>query len=95
MQNTPQISVIIPTLNEEKLIIQTLGQFTEQLKEKFKIEIIISDGGSTDNTLKLLTGIVDKVVTAEPGIKQNIPQEEIQEQKRQAANSFISSTLIQ
>lgn len=74
MQNIAQISVIIPTLNEEKLIIQTLGQFTPQLKEKFNIEIIISDGGSTDNTLKLLTPIVDKIVTAVPGIKQNIPQ---------------------
>ncbi|MEO8514221.1 MAG: glycosyltransferase, partial [Ignavibacteria bacterium] len=74
MQNTPQISVIIPTLNEEKLIIQTLDQFTPQLKEKFKLEIIISDGGSTDNTLGLLTTIVDKVVKANPGEIQNIPQ---------------------
>ncbi len=74
MQNTPQISVIIPTLNEEKLILQTLGQFTPQLKEKFKLEIIISDGGSTDNTLNMLAPIADKVVTAMPGIKQNIPQ---------------------
>ncbi len=74
MQNTPQLSIIIPTLNEEKLIQQTLGQFTPQLKEKYNIEIIISDGGSTDNTLKLLTPIVDKTVLAVSGIKQNIPQ---------------------
>lgn len=74
MQNTPQISVIIPTLNEEKLIVKTLEQFTLQNKEKFSLEIIISDGGSTDGTLKLLTPIVDKVVEAAPGIKQNIPQ---------------------
>ena len=74
MQNTPQISVIIPTLNEEKLIVKTLEQFTIQIKEKFSLEIIISDGGSTDGTLSLLTPLVDKVVKAEPGIKQNIPQ---------------------
>jgi glycosyltransferase involved in cell wall biosynthesis len=74
LQTTPQISVIIPTLNEEKLIVQTLGQFTPLLKDKYKIEIIISDGGSTDNTLSMLTPVVDKVITAEPGIKQNIPQ---------------------
>jgi len=74
LQNTPQISVIIPTLNEEKLIVKTLEQFTIQIKEKFSLEIIISDGGSTDGTLSLLTPLVDKVVKAEPGIKQNIPQ---------------------
>jgi len=74
LQNTPQISVIIPTLNEEKLIVKTLEQFTLQIKEKFSLEIIISDGGSADGTLSLLTPLVDKVVKAEPGIKQNIPQ---------------------
>ncbi len=74
MQNTPKISVIIPTLNEEKLIVKTLGQFTSLLKEKYSMEIIISDGGSTDGTLSLLTPLVDKVVKAEEGVKQNIPQ---------------------
>lgn len=74
MQNTPKISVIIPTLNEEKLIVKTLEQFTPHLKEKYNIEIIISDGGSTDGTLSLLTALVDKVVKAEEGVKQNIPQ---------------------
>ena len=74
MQNTPKISVIIPTLNEEKLIVKTLGQFTSLLKEKYSMEIIISDGGSTDDTLSLLTPLVDKVVKAEEGVKQNIPQ---------------------
>ncbi len=74
MSTTPQISVIIPTLNEEKLIAKTLDQFPKTLKEKYNIEVIISDGGSTDRTLELLTGTVDKVVTAVPGVKQNIPQ---------------------
>lgn len=70
----PQISIIIPTLNEEKLIRKTLKQFTPQLKEKFRFEIIISDGGSTDNTLNELTPIVDKTITEIPGVKQNIPK---------------------
>ena len=74
MQNIPEISVIIPTLNEEKLIVKTLEQFPHTLKEKYNIEIIISDGGSTDRTLELLTPVVDKVVTAVKGEKQNIPQ---------------------
>ena len=74
MQNSPKISVIIPTLNEEKLIVKTLEQFYPHIKQKYNIEIIVSDGGSTDKTLALLTGVVDKVVNAEPGVKQNIPQ---------------------
>ena len=74
MQNIPKISVIIPTLNEEKLIVKTLEQFTLNIKQKYNLEIIISDGGSTDKTLSLLTDNVDKVVNAEPGVRQNIPQ---------------------
>lgn len=73
MQNTPQISVIIPTLNEEKLIIQTIEQFTPELKSKYNLEIIISDGGSKDTTLSLLTPIVDKIILADSAVKQNIP----------------------
>lgn len=76
MDSIPQISVIIPTLNEEKLILQTLSQFTPELKNKFNIEVIISDGRSTDSTLKLSgsSGAVDKTVIAVPGEKQNISQ---------------------
>jgi glycosyltransferase involved in cell wall biosynthesis len=72
---TPLISVIIPTLNEEKLVLQTLKQFTPPLKQKYSIEVIISDGGSKDSTLSLLDkSIVDKVIEAQSGEKQNIPQ---------------------
>jgi len=74
LQSTPEISIIIPTLNEEKLIVKTLEQFPKSLKDKYRIEVIISDGGSTDRTLELLTPVVDKVVTAVKGEKQNIPQ---------------------
>lgn len=73
MQNTPQISVIIPTLNEEKLIVKTLSQFTPALKEKFSIEIIISDGSSKDKTLELVNGNAEKIILNTSGKKQNIP----------------------
>ena len=72
MHSIPEISIIIPTLNEEKLITQTLSQFTPQLKQKYSIEIVISDGGSTDNTLNMLRPAADKIVLKEPGIVQNI-----------------------
>jgi glycosyltransferase involved in cell wall biosynthesis len=69
----PLISVIIPALNEEKLISSTLSQFTPQLKQKYNIEVIVSDGGSTDSTLKFISETADKIIEAQPGKKQNIP----------------------
>ena len=50
------ISVVIPSYNEEKLIGMTLAQFTPRLTEKFDIELIVSDGGSTDRTLEIAAG---------------------------------------
>lgn len=41
-----KISVIIPTLNEEKTLFQTL----EKVNEGFEIECILADGGSSDRT---------------------------------------------
>ena len=46
-------SVIIPTLNEEELLPRLLDQLTPELRRRFKVEVIISDGGSTDKTLAL------------------------------------------
>jgi glycosyltransferase involved in cell wall biosynthesis len=69
---TPLLSIIIPTLNEEKLISKTLSQFTQELKGKFNAETIVSDGGSTDRTLEIIHGKADKIITAKPGEKQNI-----------------------
>jgi len=66
------ISVIIPTLNEEKLISQSLAQFSPSLKEKYRLEIIISDGGSTDSTLVSISKYADKIIRAKPDVKQNI-----------------------
>jgi rSAM/selenodomain-associated transferase 1 len=42
----PRISVVIPTLNEEKHIFQTL----EKIKAGFNVETLVVDGGSTDGT---------------------------------------------
>jgi glycosyltransferase involved in cell wall biosynthesis len=47
------ISVIIPALNEEKLIGATLDLFPPELCAKHGIEVIVSDGGSTDRTMEL------------------------------------------
>ena len=47
------LSIIIPVFNEEKTIIQILKKISVQ-KNIFRIEILVSDDGSTDNTSFLL-----------------------------------------
>ncbi|HEY9165843.1 MAG TPA: glycosyltransferase [Candidatus Kryptonia bacterium] len=56
-------SIIIPTLNEEKLLpglLESLGN--PSLKSKFDYEIIVSDGGSSDGTLEIAKQYCDKVL---------------------------------
>jgi len=67
-----KISIIIPTLNEGKLLAKTLSQFSQEIRQQFSLEIIISDGGSTDDTLAIgkMHGAV--LVTKENDTKENI-----------------------
>lgn len=54
MIDKKKYSIIIPTLNEEKLLPNLLNQLNNPaLKEKYSYEIIISDGGSKDKTLEI------------------------------------------
>lgn len=56
-------SIIIPTLNEEKLLPGILNQLNKNdLKEKYSYEIIISDGGSSDKTVEIANNFADKVI---------------------------------
>jgi len=50
----PNLSVIIPTYNEEKNIKECLDSVFQSNYPKDKLEIIVVDDGSTDNTLKIL-----------------------------------------
>ncbi len=66
-------SIIIPTLNEEKLLPQLLKVLDNlQLREKYKYEIIISDGGSNDKTLTIAQKHADIVLTNKSNQRQNI-----------------------
>ena len=55
------VSIIIPTLNEEKNIAQCLHALRNQ-DFGGTYEIILADGNSEDNTIKLAKPLVDKVV---------------------------------
>ena len=48
-----KISVIVPCYNEERYIIKVLQKINSQ-KEKYNLEIIISDDCSTDKTINIL-----------------------------------------
>ncbi len=59
-----EISIIIPTLNEEEVIRQCL----ETLLNIPDIEVIVTDGGSTDKTLEIVDQYTDvKVVSSGMG----------------------------
>ncbi len=66
------ISIIIPTLNEAKLLPRMLAQFTPQLIRKFDLEIVVSDGGSRDGTLEIAHRSAHVVVENSSGQKQTI-----------------------
>jgi glycosyltransferase involved in cell wall biosynthesis len=48
------LSIIIPTFNEEKTIIQVLEKIKNNSSKLFKYEVIVIDDGSTDGSKKLL-----------------------------------------
>lgn len=66
------LSIIIPTLNEEKLLPQLLEQLKEIKHIYGDIEVILSDGGSTDRTLEIANQFGCKVITNKEKKKQNI-----------------------
>ena len=76
-----KISVIIPCYNEENYILEVLKKVNEQ-KNKFDIQIIVSDDCSSDKTIPILkenTHLYDKIVVSDTNkgkghaIKQAIP----------------------
>jgi glycosyltransferase involved in cell wall biosynthesis len=68
-------SIIIPTLNEEKLLPGLLGQLNDPaLKKKYEYEIIVSDGESTDKTIEIALKSADIIKFQDGCIRKNIAQ---------------------
>ncbi|MCD6478550.1 MAG: glycosyltransferase [Candidatus Diapherotrites archaeon] len=56
------ISVVIPTLNEEKFIEKTIRALLDQTLPKREYEIIVSDSSSKDATVEIAESLADRVV---------------------------------
>jgi glycosyltransferase involved in cell wall biosynthesis len=70
----PSISIIIPVLQEEKLLARTLAIFTQERKQHFDLEIIVSDGGSTDATIDIAHKFADTVIIHDEPRRQTIAE---------------------
>jgi len=66
-QNKPNISIIIPVLNEADCVGTLLTYLKENYESKASHEIIIVDGGSTDDTVAIALEHGAKVVCSEKG----------------------------
>lgn len=61
MKEQPSLSIIIPSWNQGQFIERTLLSILKQ-EYKGQLQIIVSDGGSTDNTVDILKKYDDKIV---------------------------------
>lgn len=71
-RHTPVISVVIPSLQEGKYIRRTLTQLTPDVRKRFQCEVIVSDGGSTDDTVGVANELADSVVVHDRPGRQTI-----------------------
>ncbi len=68
-----KISIVIPARNEEKNIKEAIAQFTKY-KKRYNLEVIVSDGISTDNTVAIAKKYADLVVKYKGGLKHTIAE---------------------
>ncbi len=55
-KNNRKISVVLPTLNEDQTIENIIKKILNEINQKYKIidELIVIDGGSSDNTISIV-----------------------------------------
>jgi rSAM/selenodomain-associated transferase 2 len=65
LSSAPALSVVVPALNEEAGIARTLGRLAEMRARG--VEVVVVDGGSTDDTLAAAAPLADRCLAAERG----------------------------
>ncbi len=68
------ISLIIPTLNEARVLPKLLEAFPPHLRHRFDLELVISDGGSRDRTLDIARAAGARLVQHTAGTPQTIAE---------------------
>ena len=71
-ESLPRVTIVIPSYEEERFILRLLDQFPSALRCRLGIEIVVSDGGSTDGTVALAKTRADRVVEWNGPTPQNI-----------------------
>lgn len=66
-KNSPKISIIIPVLNEAKYIAKLLQYLQENIAVKNNAEILVVNGGSTDDTTKIASDLGAIVLQSKKG----------------------------
>ena len=72
--NKAKISIVIPVLNEEKCITQFLSYIKTNSNCEYIEEILLVDGGSTDNTIALAEANNITVIASEKGRAKQLNQ---------------------
>lgn len=62
INNKATFSLIIPVYQESKILEKHLQKFPLELRRKFNFELIVSDGGSTDDTVKISKIYADSLI---------------------------------
>lgn len=69
-----KMSLIIPVLQEEKMLEQSLKLYSKELRKKYDFELIVSDGGSTDGTIEIARKYADKIIEHKGSYRQTIAE---------------------
>lgn len=84
-----RISVVVPTLQEERVLGRLLERFDEETIERWGIELIVSDGGSTDATVAIARTFADRVV-----VHRDVRRQTIAEGRNNGARLAHGKTLV-
>lgn len=68
------ISIVVPVLNEAKILDAILSVYTRDKRATWDAELIVSDGGSTDGTIEIARAHADHVVCHNEARRQTIAE---------------------